>query len=138
MLGSKPGKRIEPLTWKVLVSRFESSLTENVSVGWDATEETSGREPLVVSSPGTLLSWSIWLSWLIVRNINEIHAWMGKQLHVTVWNPEVYLFDKIPNTMDPFEVTVIVGIAILASVLGALVPAIRAARLNPVEALRWE
>jgi ABC-type antimicrobial peptide transport system permease subunit len=29
-------------------------------------------------------------------------------------------------------------IAIVASVLGALVPAIRAARMHPVEALRWE
>jgi lipoprotein-releasing system permease protein len=77
-------------------------------------------------------------SWLIVRNINEIHNWMGRQLHVTVWNPEVYLFDKIPNTMDPTEVTVIVSIAVVASVLGALVPAIRASQLNPVEALRWE
>jgi ABC-type antimicrobial peptide transport system permease subunit len=33
---------------------------------------------------------------------------------------------------------VIVAVAIIASVLGALVPAIRAAQMNPVEALRWE
>jgi lipoprotein-releasing system permease protein len=55
-----------------------------------------------------------------------------------VWNPEIYLFDKIHNTMNPREVTIIVSIAIVASVIGALVPAIRAARMNPVEALRWE
>ena len=36
------------------------------------------------------------------------------------------------------EVMVILGIAVVASVLGALLPAIRAARMNPVEALRWE
>jgi ABC-type antimicrobial peptide transport system permease subunit len=29
-------------------------------------------------------------------------------------------------------------VAVLASIIGALVPAIRAARMNPVEALRWE
>lgn len=77
-------------------------------------------------------------SYLIVKYINEIHHWLGKQLNVQVWNPEVYLFDKIPNTMNTREVTIIVGIAVIASVLGALVPAIRAARMNPVEALRWE
>jgi ABC-type antimicrobial peptide transport system permease subunit len=33
---------------------------------------------------------------------------------------------------------VIVTIAVLSAVVGALVPAIRAARMNPVEALRWE
>jgi ABC-type antimicrobial peptide transport system permease subunit len=40
--------------------------------------------------------------------------------------------------MNPHEVFWIVIIAIASSVLGALVPAIRAARMNPVEALRWE
>ena len=78
------------------------------------------------------------LSWLLVRYINEIHEWLGKALNVQIWSAETYMFDKIPNTMDPFEVTVIVSIAVLASVLGALVPAVRASQLNPVEALRWE
>jgi ABC-type lipoprotein release transport system permease subunit len=40
--------------------------------------------------------------------------------------------------MDPKEVTVIVSIAVVASVLGALVPALKAGSLNPVEALRFE
>jgi lipoprotein-releasing system permease protein len=78
------------------------------------------------------------LGWLIVRYINEIHTWLGKTTGLIIWNPEVYAFDTIPNTMNPHEVFWIVVIAIASSVLGALVPAIRAARMNPVEALRWE
>jgi len=78
------------------------------------------------------------IGWGIVHNINEIHTWMGKVLHIQVWNPEVYAFDTIPNTMNPNEVMIICGIAVISSVIGALVPAIRAARLQPVEALRWE
>jgi len=78
------------------------------------------------------------LSYLLVHNINEIHAWMGRALHIQVWNPEVYMFDKIPNQMSIQDVVWIMPIAILASVLGALVPAIRAGRLNPVDSLRWE
>jgi ABC-type lipoprotein release transport system permease subunit len=77
-------------------------------------------------------------SYVIIHNINELHALMAKLMHVRIWSPEVYAFDKIPNTMDPKETAVIVGIAVLSSVLGALIPAIRAARMNPVEALRWE
>ena len=78
------------------------------------------------------------LAWLIVHFINQLHDWLGKAMGIQVWNPEIYLFDTIPNTMNPKEVTIIVAIAIVSSVLGALVPAMRAAQMHPVEALRWE
>jgi lipoprotein-releasing system permease protein len=78
------------------------------------------------------------MAYLVVHNINELHAWMGQHFGIQIWNAKTYLFDTIPNTMDAHDVIVIVSVAILSSVLGALVPAIRAARMNPVEALRWE
>jgi lipoprotein-releasing system permease protein len=78
------------------------------------------------------------MGFLIVHYINNIHTWLGKALGVVVWDPEVYAFDTIPNTMDPVHVSRILVAAVLASVLGAVIPAIRAARMNPVEALRWE
>jgi lipoprotein-releasing system permease protein len=77
-------------------------------------------------------------SFLIVHYINEMHAWLGRRLHVQIWNPEVYLFDKIPNTMSWRDIAVIIPIAIVSCVLGALIPALRAARMHPVESLRWE
>jgi lipoprotein-releasing system permease protein len=75
--------------------------------------------------------------WGIVHNINYIHDRISRYFG-PVWNPEVYAFDTIPNTMNPLEVTVICSIAIIASVIGSLIPALRAAQMNPVEALRWE
>jgi lipoprotein-releasing system permease protein len=76
--------------------------------------------------------------WGIVHWINQLHHWLGVALGIQMWDPKVYAFDTIPNTMDPKEVVVIVSIAVLSSVLGALLPAIRAARMNPVDALRFE
>jgi lipoprotein-releasing system permease protein len=76
--------------------------------------------------------------YLIVHNINYLHQKMGELMHVQIWSPETYAFDTIPNQLNPPEVMVIMAIAVIASVLGALVPAWRAARLHPVEALRWE
>jgi lipoprotein-releasing system permease protein len=91
---------------------------------------------LVIGLVGSLLG--LLCSFLIVHYINELHAGLGYLFHVQIWNPEVYLFDKIPNTMSWRDIAVIVPIAIVSSVLGALLPAIRAARMNPVDSLRWE
>jgi lipoprotein-releasing system permease protein len=78
------------------------------------------------------------LGFLLVHNINQLHAEMAKVMGIKIWDAKTYVFDTIPNTMETRDVVVIVSIAILSSVLGAIVPAIRAARLSPVEALRWE
>ncbi|HEX2971548.1 MAG TPA: hypothetical protein VHP11_04410, partial [Tepidisphaeraceae bacterium] len=71
-------------------------------------------------------------------NINWLHTQLGVLTGKEIWKADVYLFDTIPSTMDPKAVAVIVGVAIIASILGAMVPAIRAARMQPVESLRWE
>ena len=78
------------------------------------------------------------LGYLVVHNINWLHAWLARELGVKIWDAKTYVFDTIPNTMELRDVVVIVTVAILSSVIGAIVPAVRAARMNPVEALRWE
>ena len=91
---------------------------------------------LAIGMVGSLLG--LLCSYLLVHYINELHAMLGHWFHVQIWNPEVYLFDKIPNQMSWRDIAIIVPVAIVSSVLGALLPAIRAARMHPVESLRWE
>ena len=78
------------------------------------------------------------LACAIVHWINQIHDFIAWAIGVKIWDPETYAFDKIPNTIDAPTAAIIFAVAILSAVLGAVVPAIRAARLNPVEALRFE
>jgi lipoprotein-releasing system permease protein len=78
------------------------------------------------------------LAFTIVRNINEIQDLLGAWFGFKMWDPEIYYFDRIPNRLDPTEVAWIIFAALVASVLGARIPAWRAARLNPVESLRYE
>ncbi len=74
----------------------------------------------------------------VVYNINEIQDFLTEHANFTMWDPSVYYFDKVPSQLDPIEVAVIVVVAVLSSVLGSLLPAYLAGRLDPVESLRYE
>lgn len=78
------------------------------------------------------------LSYLVVININPIHDWMGRALKITIWDPNVYYFTKIPNEVNAMHAAIVFVCGVLSCVIGALIPAARAARMNPVRALRNE
>ena len=75
---------------------------------------------------------------LFIHNINAVHDALYNWLGFRVWSRESFFFDRIPNEIDVSVVSLVVGGAIVAAVVGALAPAIRAARMEPVEALRYE
>jgi lipoprotein-releasing system permease protein len=78
------------------------------------------------------------LAYLIVLNINPIHEWLGEALGIWVWDPQVYLFATIPNRVEPWRAVGVAVSGVLSSALGALIPALRAAWMDPVRALRFE
>jgi lipoprotein-releasing system permease protein len=59
---------------------------------------------------------------------------MGWQL----FPAEIYFLSRMPAKMDPVEVAYVVAMALGLSFLATLYPSWRAARLDPVEALRHE
>jgi lipoprotein-releasing system permease protein len=70
-----------------------------------------------------------------INNIADALAWVTGH---EVFDPTIYYFQRIPTIVEPFTVTWIVIGAILIAVLASILPARRAARLHPVEALRYE
>ena len=55
-----------------------------------------------------------------------------------VFDPTIYYFHKIPTIVEPLTVAWIVAGAMVIAVVASILPARRAARLHPVEALRYE
>lgn len=70
--------------------------------------------------------------------IDNIERWLSRTFGVQIFNREVYLFDHIPSVVQPLWVATIVLGAFLCALVFAAIPAWRAARLDPLEALRYE
>lgn len=78
------------------------------------------------------------LGLLFVRYINEIADLLGKITGRPVFDPAIYYFYKIPTIVVPQTIAWIVAGAVGIAVAASILPARRAARLHPVEALRYE
>jgi lipoprotein-releasing system permease protein len=78
---------------------------------------------------GTLFVWYI-------NEIQDALAWLDPAW--VIWDPSVYTFDRIPNHVNSSDLAMIYMVAIIASMFGSLMAAVRAARVWPVEALRYE
>src|SRR5690606_38661355 len=75
---------------------------------------------------------------LFVYYINEIADLLGRVTGRPLFDPSIYYFQKIPTIVSPLTVGWIVTGAIMIAVMASVFPARRAARLHPVEALRYE
>ncbi|MEM8834982.1 MAG: FtsX-like permease family protein [Planctomycetota bacterium] len=78
------------------------------------------------------------LAIVIVDNINPIHEWLGRALGIVVWDPATYYFTEIPARVVPWQALAVAAGGMCSALLGALIPAIRAATMDPVRALRFE
>ncbi|MCL4222218.1 MAG: FtsX-like permease family protein [Phycisphaerales bacterium] len=94
------------------------------------------RYGLLIGVVGAVLG--VAMAYVIVRNINPIHDWIGQTTGIVIWDPTVYYFIEVPNQMNWTHAVLVFAAGVLTCLIGAAIPAMRAARMDPVKALRFE
>jgi len=85
---------------------------------------------------GTLTGFCVGL--LICLNIESIRQFLSWLTNTELFSPELYFLSRLPAEVDFSETLAVVVMALTLSFLATLYPSWRAARLDPVDALRYE
>ncbi|MGL5734307.1 MAG: lipoprotein-releasing ABC transporter permease subunit, partial [Beijerinckiaceae bacterium] len=70
-------------------------------------------------------------------NIQAIQTFLSRSMGTQLWDPTVRFLTQVPAVIDPKEVFTIVLMALILSLLATLYPSWKAAKTDPVEALRY-
>ena len=85
---------------------------------------------VVGSFSGTLLGW------LFLRRMNDIENWLFERFGFQLWDRTMYAIGDIPSQVSFGVLLPIIISAVVACLVGAMIPAWQAARLKPVETLQ--
>jgi lipoprotein-releasing system permease protein len=85
---------------------------------------------------GTLAGFGLGLAFAL--NIEAIRRWIEKVSGADLFSADIYFLTQLPSRIEPPEVIAVVLMGLGLSFLATLYPSWRAARLDPVEALRYE
>ncbi len=85
---------------------------------------------------GTLAGFLLGL--VVCLNVEEIRQFISWITRTELFSPELYYLSRLPAELNVGETATVVIMALILSLLAPLYPSWRAARLDPVEALRYE
>ncbi|MDE2475369.1 MAG: lipoprotein-releasing ABC transporter permease subunit [Alphaproteobacteria bacterium] len=89
-----------------------------------------------IGTTGTVLG--VLIGIVFCANIERIRQFLSNITGTTLFDPTIYFLSQMPAKIDPYDVIAVIAMALSLSFLATLYPSWRAARLDPVEALRYE
>ena len=85
---------------------------------------------------GTLAGFLLGL--VVAHNLEPIRLFLNRLLGMNIFDPTFYLLSRLPSVVQMSDVITVVLLSLTLSVLATIFPSRRAAKLDPVEALRYE
>lgn len=89
-----------------------------------------------IGTTGTVLG--VLIGVVFCANIERIREFLSNITGTTLFDPTIYFLSQMPAKIDPYDVIAVIVMSLGLSFLATLYPSWRAARLDPVEALRYE
>ena len=77
------------------------------------------------------------LGLLIAANVQSLQSFLSWATNSNLWDPTLRFLSQIPSEVNPREVATVLAMALILSLLATLYPSWQAAKLDPVEALRY-
>jgi len=94
---------------------------------------------ILSATRGSVLYSLLWtIATVLLAGLGALFLFLRDQGGFTIWDPRVYYFSTIPNQIDLGNALLTMAFATLFSVIGAAVPAAKAADTDPVRSLRYE
>jgi lipoprotein-releasing system permease protein len=108
---------------------------------------TLGARPRTVAqvfvTQGLIIGWlgvaaGVVLGIVVARNVGPIMNWAERVLGLRLFDADVYYFTEVPSELHRLDVLLVAGSALLVTAVATIYPAMRASRVSPAEALRYE
>jgi lipoprotein-releasing system permease protein len=92
---------------------------------------------------GSVIAWlgvasGVLFGTLIGHNAGAVAAFLERLFNFEIFNSQVYVITRLPSEVRVEQILWIAGIAMLITLLATIYPALRASRIPPADALRYE
>jgi lipoprotein-releasing system permease protein len=78
------------------------------------------------------------LGLLIAKNVEAIRQFINSTFSINAFDPNFYLLSRLPSVVSPGDVLIVGSLSLGLALCATIYPSWRAARLDPVDALRYE